>query len=63
MSDPIAQADYEDDWTPPPWGFGHASGLDQDAAERDVIADLHAVVEEITGKPVERCKPRIGFLP
>jgi hypothetical protein len=50
-------------WEPPPWGFGQASGLDQSAAQQDVIADLHAVVEEITGKPVERRKARIGFLP
>ncbi|MEY2875251.1 MAG: hypothetical protein RLZZ373_2622 [Pseudomonadota bacterium] len=32
--------------------------------EDDVIERLHAVVEEVTGKPVaKRPKPRIGFLP
>lgn len=32
--------------------------------ESDVIAQLHAVVAEITGKPVPNTeKPRMGFLP
>lgn len=53
--------DYE--WTPTPWGFGHAGGIDHFSAPRDIVAELHAVVAEVTGKPVEPVKRRIGFLP
>jgi hypothetical protein len=54
---------WDDDWTPTPWGFGQAGYLDQSTARRDVVAELHAVVEEVTGKRVERPVRRIGFLP
>ncbi|KVN25613.1 hypothetical protein WJ63_15905 [Burkholderia pyrrocinia] len=50
-------------WEPTPWGFGQAGSLDQSAAQRDVIAELHGVVAEVTGKPVTPSRPRIGFLP
>lgn len=53
----------DEHWTPIPWGFGQAGYLDQSTAKRDVVAELHAVVAEVTGKPVEPAKRRIGFLP
>ena len=64
MSDDArSTGDFDDDWTPPPWGFGTVGGIDREAAARDLVAELYAVVEEITGRPVERRRPRIGFLP
>ena len=50
-----------DYWTPTPWGFGHAGALE--GWDRDVVEELRKVVEEVTGKPVAKAKPRIGFLP
>lgn len=44
-----------------PYWMGTATTLVHDAEPDDVIARLHAVVEEITGKPVERVKPRMRF--
>lgn len=49
--------------TPTPWGFGHAGALDGYSKDRDVVEELRKVVEEVTGKPVAKTKPRIGFLP
>jgi len=57
-----ADEDFGDYWEKP-WGFGSASHLDQSAAQRDRVAELHAVVEEVTRKPVNRPSRRIGFLP
>jgi hypothetical protein len=51
------------EWTPTPWSSGTAHAVDNYAAPRDIIAELHAVVEEVTGKPVTRPSRRIGFLP
>jgi hypothetical protein len=43
-------------------GSGTATTLPTDA-EDDTVKRLHAVIEEITGKPVlQKEKPRIGFL-
>lgn len=46
-----------------PWpSQGSATTLPTEP-ENDVIADLHKVVEEVTGSPVERpVRPRMGFL-
>lgn len=57
-----ADDDVEYVWAPMPWGFGTAGGIDSFAAPRDVVAELHSVVEEVTGKPVARPGRRIGFL-
>lgn len=54
---------WDDYWEPSPWGFGSADAIDGYAPDRDVIQELHAVVEEVTGKPVRIAKRRIGFLP
>lgn len=54
---------WDDYWEPSPWGFGSAGAIDGYAPDRDIIGELHAVVEEITGKPVAKPKRRIGFLP
>lgn len=54
---------WDYDWQPNPWGFGSASAIDHFSAPRDVVAELHAVVEEITGKPAVKPRARIGFLP
>lgn len=64
MSSPRDSVAWDDVyWTPTPWGFGQASGIDHFSAPRDVVAELRAVVEEVTGKPVETQRRRIGFLP
>lgn len=43
---------------------GQATTLQCDEDEDDVVAKLRAVVEEVTGRPVEKkTRPRIGFLP
>jgi hypothetical protein len=54
---------WDDYWVPSPWGQGQAGAIDGYAPDRDVVQELRAVVEEITGKPVSQPKRRIGFLP
>lgn len=45
-----------------PWSSGQATTLPV-AAPDDVVAKLHAVVEEVTRKPVVKPdRPRMGFL-
>jgi hypothetical protein len=53
----------DDEWTPTPWGTGQAHANDNFSPPRDIVAELHAVVAEVTGKPVESQRHRIGFLP
>lgn len=49
-------------WEESPGFLGYASTLPTDAQE-DVIEELHKVVEEVTGKPVDKPPPRrIGFV-
>lgn len=58
-----AANDGDDEYSYPLHMIGTATPLPIDA-ERDVIAELHAIVEEVTGKPLDRKpRPRIGFLP
>lgn len=53
----------DDEYSYPLHASGSASTLPP-ANENDVVARLHAVVKEITGKEVpQQEKPRIGFLP
>ncbi len=50
-------------WVPPPWGFGSCSQIVDHEAPRDRVAELHAVVAEITGRPVKAMpRRRIGFV-
>lgn len=59
-SEPIIM---DDEWTYPLHMSGQATTLHQDEPE-DIVERLRAVVEEVTGKPIERpAKPRMGFLP
>lgn len=52
-----------DDWSYPLHSTGSASTLPPEP-EDEVIAQLHAVVKEVTGREVEQpAKPRMGFLP
>jgi len=52
-----------DDYSYPLHLQGHVSTLPADDSY-DVVAALHAVVLEVTGKPVDVApKPRMGFLP
>lgn len=54
--------DYWHGYEAPYGGSGMATTLPTEP-ERDVVAELHAVVEEVTGKPVEAPpRPRMGFL-
>jgi hypothetical protein len=54
--------DYWDGYEAPYGGSGMATTLPVEP-ERDCVAELRAVVEEVTGKPVEvPPKPRMGFL-
>ena len=60
-------ADYWDYWLqpyePPSGGMGMMSTLPVEH-ERDRVAELRAVVAEVSGKPCEAPPtPRIGFLP
>ncbi|QDX22140.1 hypothetical protein FP568_13315 [Pandoraea pnomenusa] len=44
-------------------GSGSAHAVSDDEPDSDPLADLHKVIEEITGKPVEkRERNRMGFL-
>lgn len=53
----------DSDYSYPVHTLGMATGTVPDEVN-DVVRQLHAVVEEVTGKPVETPeKPRIGFLP
>lgn len=53
----------QDDYSYPLHLQGSASTLPA-PVEDDVIARLHAVVKEVTGKDVARTeKPKMGFLP
>ncbi len=54
----------DDDWLyGVPWGQGYASPTGVHDEPEDVIARLHQVVKEVTGKEVEqKPKPRMGFL-
>ena len=58
--------EYWDFWNygyePPQGGMGMASTC-PDSPERDLVAELHEVVTEVTGKPsAPKPKPRIGFV-
>ena len=57
------EGEVDSEYSYPVHMTGTATTLPHDA-DRDVVAELHAVIEEITGKPVEKQKRlRIGFLP
>jgi hypothetical protein len=53
---------FDDYGEGPPYHMGTASPTHHDEAPEDIVALLHAVVEEVTGKPVERPVKRMGFL-
>jgi hypothetical protein len=54
--------DYWQGYEAPQGGNGMATTLPVDC-ERDLVAELYAVVAEVTGNPCEApTKPRIGFL-
>lgn len=54
----------DDEYSYPLHMQGMISTLPKDDEDDDVVAKLHAVVAEITRKPVEQpTKPRMGFLP
>lgn len=61
MSDPIKS---DDEWYyATPWMMGYASCLPSEQGD-DAVRQLHEVVAEVTGRPVEQqTKPRMGFLP
>jgi hypothetical protein len=42
--------------------MGTASPTHHDEEPVDIVAELHKVVEEVTGKPVDKPKQRMGFL-
>lgn len=53
----------DDEYSYPLHTTGTASTLGPEP-EDEVIAQLHAVVKEVTGREVDKpVKPRIGFLP
>lgn len=62
---PVLPVSTYDEWS---WSYslhmtGYASTLPSEE-EDDKVRRLHAVVEEVTGKPVEAPpKKRMGFLP
>jgi len=61
LEDRMRADDHYDDEVPP-WGFGSLQTLTDTEPEYDVVAELHAVIEEVTGEPVESPAPRrIGF--
>jgi hypothetical protein len=52
--------DWGEFWTP--WATGSAHAISDRTPEESVIDQLHKVIEEVTGKPVEQPAPRkIGF--
>ncbi len=53
--------DLETDFWTPHGGTGTAHSVSGDPPE-DIIEQLHAVVEEVTRRPVAPRKPRMGFL-
>lgn len=59
----FAGDDWSDNWNyapTVPWGQGSGSGSIEE--ERTIVDDLHDVVREVTGRPVEKPEPRkIGF--
>ena len=53
---------WMDGYDAPQGGSGMATTLPVEP-ERDLVAELHAAVADVTGKPVEvQPKPRMGFL-
>ena len=53
-------SDY-DFYEPPPWGFGSSYSVSSDYPEYDPVEALRAVVEEVTGIPIQRESRKIGF--
>lgn len=54
---------FDDEYAYPLHMTGCATTLPEEPQD-DVIAQLHAVVKEVTGRDVEQPpKPRMGFLP
>ena len=54
----------DDEFSYPVHQSGSISTLTVTEPVDDVVAKLHALVKEVTGKPVEAPpKPRMGFLP
>lgn len=51
----------DDDWNPGPGPLGAAYSLSSEGMESDIVERLRDVVEEVTGKPVERHLRKIGF--
>lgn len=61
----FAHDDWAENWTYEPGsiqGTGAAHSVSSEPPDHDPVADLHSVVEEITGKPVAKPARRIGFL-
>lgn len=54
---------YNDYGDGPPYWMGTASTIQHDDPEPDPVAELRKIVEEVTGKKVEKpAKQRMGFL-
>ena len=51
----------EDEFNDGPGPSGSAHSVSGDGPDDDVIERLRHVVEEVTGKPVERPSKKIGF--
>lgn len=53
---------FDDDlWNPGPGMVGAAHYVSAEPPEQDIVERLHAVVEEVTGQPVEQPSRKIGF--
>ena len=54
----------DDEYSYPVHMQGAAHSVSSEAPDRDVVAELRAVVEEVTGKPLPPPRARrMGFLP
>lgn len=54
------KADW-DIYDAPPWGFGSAHYVSDNADGESIVDRLHKVVDEVTGSPVEKPVRKIGF--
>lgn len=57
----IIRSDDDYFYEMPPWGFGSTHSISSDPPERDIVTELHQVIEEVTGKPVIQPARKIGF--
>lgn len=60
----FAHDDWAENWTYDAGyiqGQGSAHSVSGDGPDFDAVSELHKVVEEVTGKPVQKPARRIGF--